>query len=83
MNQQMPARRIGTTSVNAVVNAVVTAPRIYSVLQKLTFLAAIIALMIFNYHLINCSSLATGTQPMFAMWFANLQIIAFLAANVA
>ena len=57
MNQPMPARRIGTTLVNAVVyvvvNAVVTAPMIYSVLQKLTFLAAIVALMMFNYRQIN------------------------------
>lgn len=87
MNQQMPARRIGTTLVNAVVyvvvNTVVTATRLYSVLHKLTFLAVIVAWMIFNYHQINCSSLATGTQQMFAMKFANLQIIAFLAANVA
>ena len=83
MNQQMPARMLGTISVNAVVNAMVTAPRIYSVLHKLTFLAAIIALIMSNYHQINSSSLATGTQQMFAMWFANLQIIAFLAADVA
>ena len=67
MNQQMPARRIGTTLVNAVVNAVVTAPRIYSVLQKLTFLAAIIALMISNYHQISSSSLTTGKLPVFAI----------------
>ena len=63
MKQQMPARRIGTTSVNAVV----TAPRIYSVLQKLTFLAAIIALMMFNYHQISSSSLTTGKLPVFAI----------------
>ena len=71
MNQQMSARRIGTTVVNAVVyavvNAVVTAPRIYSVLQKLTFLAAIIALIMSNYHQISSSSLTTGKLPVFAI----------------
>ena len=67
MNQQMPARRIGTTLVNAVVYAVVTAPRIYSVLQKHTFLAVIIALMMFNYHQISSSSLTTGKLPVFAI----------------
>ena len=56
--------------VYALVNAVVTAPRIYSVLQIITFLAVIVAWMIFNYHQINSSSLATGTQPMFAIWVA-------------
>ena len=52
---------------NAVVNAVVTDPRLYSVLQKLTFLAVIVAFMIFNYYQISSSSLTTGKLPVFAI----------------
>ena len=65
------------------VTDVVTAPWLYSVLQKLTFLTVIVAWMIFNYHQINCSSLATGTQPIFAMGLHILQRIALIAANIA
>lgn len=63
----MPARMLGTTSVNTMVNAVVTAPRLYSILQKLTFLAAIIALIMSNYHQISSYSLTTGKLPVFAI----------------
>lgn len=52
---------------NAVVYAVVTAPMIYSVLQKISFLAVIIALMMFNYHQISSSSLTTGKMQVFAI----------------